>query len=119
MMDGIYVSIVYFAFFALGIACSEFELSLPDTAPSLALWLGRIGYSLFLSHWVVLTAIFMMLGRWAILPAVPAVFVVASGVWWTIERPSIRVSRWVGASFGCLKFASQNVPNPRAIPGQT
>ena len=117
MMDGIYVSIVYFAFFAIGIACSQFELSLPDTAPPLALWLGRIGYSLFLSHWVVLTGLLMVLGRWAVLPAVPAIFVVALGVWWAIERPSIRVSRQVGATFRRLKIDPKNIPNPNAMAG--
>jgi peptidoglycan/LPS O-acetylase OafA/YrhL len=119
LMDGIYVSIVYFAFFAIGVACSRFELSLPTAAPLLALWLGRIGYSLFLSHWVVLTGIFMVFGRWAILPVVPAIFVVAFGVWWAIERPSIKVSRRVGAIFGCLKIAPKNVPDPKAMAGQT
>jgi peptidoglycan/LPS O-acetylase OafA/YrhL len=117
LMDGIYVSVVYFAFFAVGIACSRFEISFPDPAPPLALWLGRIGYSLFLSHWVVLTGIFMVLGRWAILPAVPAIFLVAFGVWWAIERPSIRFSRRVGAWCGGPPIAPNTIPIPKAEAG--
>ena len=99
LMDGVFVPIIYFAFFAFGVAGSRFEIAFPERVPRWALWLGKIGYSLFLSHWVVLAGLFMLFGSMAAIPAIPAIVLVAFVVWRTVERPSIQLSRWAEAVF--------------------
>jgi peptidoglycan/LPS O-acetylase OafA/YrhL len=59
-------------------------------------WFGRISYSLYLTHWLVLTLATRAYGPWSALAALPAVFVVGWLVWWGVERPSIWASRRLG-----------------------
>jgi peptidoglycan/LPS O-acetylase OafA/YrhL len=59
-------------------------------------WLGRISYSLYLSHALVLGMFVRVLGAWGGVLAIPAVFVVGWSIWWGVERPSIRASRKIG-----------------------
>ena len=74
-----------------------------DRKPSLALlesrpvqWLGRISYSLYLSHELVFGVLkFHAPGLFPYL-AVPAALVVAHGLWFAVERPSILLSRLAG-----------------------
>jgi peptidoglycan/LPS O-acetylase OafA/YrhL len=59
-------------------------------------WLGRISYSLYLTHWLVLRLATDKFGPWGGVCAIPAVLVVAWLVWRGIELPSIRASRRIG-----------------------
>jgi len=56
-------------------------------------WLGKISYSLYLTHWLVLTAVLRHLGPHWVLAAIPLTLVVGWLTWRFIELPSIRVSR--------------------------
>jgi peptidoglycan/LPS O-acetylase OafA/YrhL len=75
-------------FMAAGVAASTFPLRLPQDVPAPLLWLGRVSYSLYLSHAVVLAA----LGPLGVVLVLP----VAWALWWAVERPSILWSRRVG-----------------------
>lgn len=58
--------------------------------------LGRISYSLYLSHFLVLEVFVRAFGPWGGVAAVPAAFLVAWLVWRCVERPSILLSRGAG-----------------------
>jgi peptidoglycan/LPS O-acetylase OafA/YrhL len=59
-------------------------------------WLGRISYSLYLSHALVLTVFVRAFGAWGGVLAIPAALAIGWLIWWGVERPSIRVSRKIG-----------------------
>jgi peptidoglycan/LPS O-acetylase OafA/YrhL len=74
--------------FLAGVAAARFAIPWPDRPPApLLLWLGKISFSLYLTHWIVLAA----LGRWGVLLVLPVAWL----TWWAVERPSIRWSRRV------------------------
>lgn len=56
-------------------------------------WLGKISYSLYLSHFLVLELAVRALGPWGGVVAAPAAFAVGWLVWAAVERPSIGLSR--------------------------
>jgi len=84
-------------FFGVGIALANFNPGLPQRLPAWTLWLGRISYSLYLSHWIILNSLALALGKIGIMLAVPMVLPVAWLLWRTVEQPSIRWSRIAGA----------------------
>ena len=61
-------------------------------------WLGRCSYSLYLSHWVVLAALYRLWGAGSAVVAIPLALGVGHALWWAVERPSIvlshRVTGW-------------------------
>ena len=56
-------------------------------------WLGRISYSLYLTHWLVLRAATEAFGQAGTMVGVLASFAVAEIVWRYVENPSIQLSR--------------------------
>jgi peptidoglycan/LPS O-acetylase OafA/YrhL len=81
-------------------------------------WFGKISYSLYLTHWLVLTLAGRLFGPWASLYAVPIVFAVAWLVWRTVERPSIWASRRIGRRLAGV--AEPHLPAPsQAAEGLT
>jgi peptidoglycan/LPS O-acetylase OafA/YrhL len=60
-------------------------------------FLGRVSYSLYLSHWLLLKATVQFLGPWFVPLAGLAAFPLAWLVWWAVEEPSIQLSRRIGA----------------------
>lgn len=84
--------------FAIGVAATRFEIKWPRRVPALALWLGDVSYSLYLTHWIVIHAFVQAFGRPGIIVAMLAVWPVAWLAWRFVERPSIYLSRRIGAN---------------------
>jgi peptidoglycan/LPS O-acetylase OafA/YrhL len=59
-------------------------------------WLGRISYSLYLSHALVLKVFVRAFGAWGGLLGVPAALGIGWLIWWSVENPSIKLSRRIG-----------------------
>ncbi len=85
-------------FFAAGVSAAQFDIPWPQRLPGWSLWLGKISYSLYLSHGLVIVIAMTMLGPVGPLLAVPSMFVVGWLVWRLVEQPSIRWSRIAGRS---------------------
>jgi len=85
-------------FFAIGVAATGFAINWPRRAPGVLLWLGKISYSLYLTHALVMIVAVRAFGSWGAIAVLPAVFGIAWLCWWAIERPSILLSRRVGAA---------------------
>jgi peptidoglycan/LPS O-acetylase OafA/YrhL len=81
------------AMLACGVAASRFDIRWPGRVPGFTLWLGRISYSLYLSHWVVISACVDAFGRRGLWVAWVAVLPVGWMMWRLVERPSITLSR--------------------------
>ena len=58
-------------------------------------WLGKLSYSLYLSHWPVLLASWELVGIAGVICGVPVALGLAWLIWKYIERPSIALSRKV------------------------
>jgi len=83
----------YVPFFALGVALSAFTIRLPGKAPKFLLWLGKLSYSIYLTHLPVRFAAENLLGPPGSALSLLAMPFVAYGAWRWIERPSIIWSR--------------------------
>jgi peptidoglycan/LPS O-acetylase OafA/YrhL len=59
-------------------------------------WLGRISYSLYLSHALVLKVFVRAFGAWGGVLAIPAVLCIGWLIWRSVERESIKHSRKIG-----------------------
>jgi len=59
-------------------------------------WLGKVSYSLYLSHCLVLALASRAFGPWAGVAAIPAMLVVAWIVWRVLEAPCVRLSQRIG-----------------------
>ena len=84
------------AFFAMGVTATCFDIRFPRNVPGWALWLGKISFSLYMTHWIVINACAKAFGRPGILIAALAVWPVAWLAWRMVERPSIALSRLIG-----------------------
>jgi len=59
-------------------------------------WLGKISYSLYLSHILVMILLARAVGLWGGVIGLPVTLLVGWGLWRTVEQPSIELSRRVG-----------------------
>ena len=81
------------SYFVAGAYMARFtpRVAFLETAP--LQWLGKISYSLYLSHWLVFALAQQALGPYGALAALPLSLPVGWLVWAAIERPSIAASR--------------------------
>jgi peptidoglycan/LPS O-acetylase OafA/YrhL len=84
--------------FVVGARLSRHDIRIAWLEGTAAQWLGRLSYSLYLSHWVVLKA----LPLWAALPAIGPV---AWVLWRAVDRPSIGWSRAIGGRGAAMAAA--------------
>jgi peptidoglycan/LPS O-acetylase OafA/YrhL len=85
----------WLAFFLAGAALSHVDFRSVFLEAPPAQWLGKISYSLYLSHWPLLRLSVLLMGKPGLLLAIPLVFPFAWLVWRLVEQPSIRLSRRV------------------------
>jgi peptidoglycan/LPS O-acetylase OafA/YrhL len=87
--------VLYFGFFALGVAGAQYGIRFPANVPAWSRWLGKTAYSQYLTNWLVLIVFNRAFGVWGVIPALPAIVVTTLVVWWAVERPSILLSHKV------------------------
>jgi peptidoglycan/LPS O-acetylase OafA/YrhL len=91
----LYIKFAFGLFFILGAALARWEFRdrlLESPAPQ---WIGRISYSLYLSHWLVFAVAERAFGTWGLIASFPVAFLVGWAVWRFVEQPSIALSRRV------------------------
>ncbi len=82
--------------FLTGAALSRFKFRFRPLETRAPQWLGKISYSLYLSHMPVLSALLVAFGRPGVALGVPLVFGAAWLMWKYVEAPSITLSRRIG-----------------------
>ena len=86
----------YGAYFVLGSYLSKFALDEKYFSGKFTQWLGKISYSLYLTHLLVIAACRYHFPEIAIYIAIPASLAAAYCVWIVVERPSMWLSRYFG-----------------------
>jgi peptidoglycan/LPS O-acetylase OafA/YrhL len=91
------------AYFMAGAWAQRFTPHWPLAGTPLAArlpqWLGKVSYSLYLSHWPLLQACLLAFGAWGLGVAALLIPGAAWMVWRFVERPSLAMSRLIsGAS---------------------
>jgi peptidoglycan/LPS O-acetylase OafA/YrhL len=104
---------LYAALFIVGAFFSTRDFNLPLLNGRALQWLGRISYSLYLTHSIVLDLCDRYLPGAAWLE-IPVALAVAHVVWLVVDRPSVRASRWVGRATGHAKAAVLDAIRRRA-----
>ena len=92
-----YVKFAFGEYFLIGAFLSRWDFRNRFLSAAGPQWLGRISYSLYLSHWLVFVLANRYFGGWGVVASIPVAFVVAWVVWRFVEAPSIRLSRRIDA----------------------
>jgi len=106
------VKFLFGVFFLAGAFLSRFPFRNRLLQSAIPQWLGRVSYSLYLSHWLALSLGEYMGGRLGVMIATPIAFLVAWAIWRWIEAPSIRLSRQAGALFAAPARAAAGAIAP-------
>jgi peptidoglycan/LPS O-acetylase OafA/YrhL len=88
------------SFFVIGARLARWSPRAPWLEAAPMQWVGKISYSLYLSHWLVFALAREAFGPIGGIVALPLAFPVGWLVWRTIERPSIAASRRVKRGVG-------------------
>jgi peptidoglycan/LPS O-acetylase OafA/YrhL len=86
----------FLCLFVIGASFSHISFHNRLLEAAIPQWLGRISYSLYLSHALVLKVFVHAFGAWGGVLAIPAAFCIGWLIWWSVERPSIKLSRKIG-----------------------
>jgi len=85
-----------FAYFFLAGAClSHWRFRISFLESVVPQWLGKVSYSLYLTHWLVFVMAHRYLGPTGALAAIPLALAIGWLVWRGIELPSIWASQVV------------------------
>lgn len=82
-------------FFAIGAFLSRWSWRNRFLESAIPQWLGRVSYSLYLSHWLVFEAAGRAFGPSGLIASLPVAFAIAWALWRWVELPGIRFSRRV------------------------
>lgn len=83
--------------FAIGVAATRLPIDWRGRTPAPLLWLGRVSYSLYLSHFLAIVAGAAAFGRLGPALALLAIPGLAWVLWRFVERPSHALSRRIAA----------------------
>ena len=106
MALGAHWRVGYATFFVLGAFLSRWEFRNRWLESPVPQALGQISYSLYLSHWIVMSAARSVWGPWGALLSVPLAFPLAWALWRVVEAPSIEASRAIGRRLRAAKAAA-------------
>jgi len=79
--------------FILGGYCAKWRFNFAPLNTRVPQWLGKVSYSLYLTHWLVFKVCCSYLTGTAYFAAFPTAMLIGYLVWSTIERRSVRLSR--------------------------
>jgi peptidoglycan/LPS O-acetylase OafA/YrhL len=102
--------------FILGAALSGVTFRARLLEGPVPLWLGRVSYSLYLSHWLVLKACSQAFGTPGLVLAVPLALLIAEVLCRWVEIPSIALSRRVGRRIAQEERVRETGPSPPNPP---
>ena len=99
------------SFFILGSLLSKQDFRNRLLEAAIPQWLGRVSYSLYLSHWLVFAIAIRISGPWGAIEAIPVAFCVGALVWRFVEMPSIMASRRISRVFDgvAVRFGSRSI----------
>lgn len=87
---------IFGVLFVLGAYCARYPFSFRPLDGAILQWLGKISYSLYLTHWLVIRFCTQNLRDIAPLVEIPLALIIGYLVWSTIERRSIALSHMAG-----------------------
>ena len=91
----LYLKLNFGLFFIAGAFLSRWEFRERFLESPIPQWLGRVSYSLYLSHWLVFALAWRLFGDIGLIASLPIAFATGWLVWRYVEMPSIRLSRRV------------------------
>ncbi len=94
--SGYYSKLDFGMFFVIGAYLSRWTFRSRFLESALPQALGRVSYSLYLSHWIVFSVADRAFGRVGVIASIPLAFAIGWAIWRGLERPSISWSRRCG-----------------------
>lgn len=85
---------VYGSFFVIGSFCTKFSFNFAILNTRILQWLGKISYSLYLTHCMVLVICDVHIPSISMYVQIPLCLLAAQAAWAVIESPSIEASRF-------------------------
>ena len=109
----LYIKFVFGLLFLAGAVLARWEFRNRFLESPFPQWLGRISYSLYLTHWLVFAVAMRAFGPWGLIASTPIAFLVGWFVWRFVEWPSIVASRCLGEVRAALsrRFLSKAAPS--------
>ena len=109
----LYTMFLFGAFFIAGAYLSRWDFRNVWLESAPAQWLGRVSYSLYLSHWLVFKVALTYFGEPGLVASAPLALALGWLIWRFVETPSIWLSRRVDAV-----WRSAASPPPAIAPAE-